>query len=726
MSQDRHYRELQRFYTIEEGPENEDQPFDDPPSGAGVAPRGTADASAVSAFAMVLVSCGLFVGDLTTDVLAALPRLWMGGAHLEFWMQLLAVMGCGAIGAAVSTTEIGVWGKVERVPRWLRMLFVAGMCGAFLVVPFAIFGLIIAAWNNNEPRFVQTCVQARMWLDGGGLLQVFISLVLQASAVAMYGLDLWLSIAFGFALMVKVAAEHDTQQQVYLRLQYREGSAGMGRDLRESTWEESAPLVTGPLKSLLHPHAVPVIIFRAAEVATSVGILAIWHAGTRDWLQAGETSIGGPVLLMVQFVTHFVIFRVSAPWMSLGATGVLRALTAACFCPKPLLDADGPVAMHYAVAGAVQLFVFAAGSLVLQPTELPVAAQTAVFLSALAMWPLLLVLRLVLAAPTAEPEGARELAEKVKAGVVQLQPLPFDYLMLPQMVNFSAAFCESYFSSSFAVQDGIVKLDLSGTDTDVTCACTALFLAEPLTADAHGFELNLEGTTVSDEDIADMVKHFPPTLLSLEVNLAGTKVGDDGVFALAQSLPVHMTSFEAGLNSTVVGDEGLAALAQHLPRDLLSLEAVFYNTQVSDAGVVTLAKHLPRSLTNFRAGFYRTKVGDEGVAALADNLPDSLTTFKADLAGTQVTDAGAVALAEKLPELARLEKFDANLAGTRVSEDVKQMLKQATKASSSTPTFQGRQRIVVEDPTEEQPRGYCCSLLPFPFCTREAALANTV
>jgi len=423
-------------------------------------------------------------------------------------------------------------------------------------------------------------------------------------------------------------------------------------------------------------------------------------------------------------VAHFIIFRIGAPWINVGAAGAMRPIIAAFFCPKPLLDADSSVAIHYGVTAFVQLLLLTAGTLILRQSELPARALQAIVFAAGLMWPLLLLLRLVLAAPNVEPQGANAFSEKVKAGNVQVQPLAAEHVVLPQVAGFAQRFCEAYFQSAFRVQDGIAKLDLTGTDLDVASSCSALALIEPLTADIHGFEVNLEGTAVCDDDILDLAKHFRPTLRSLEVNLAGTKVGDEGVFALAQSLPRMLTNFEAGLNSTSVGDDGMAALAARLPRSLLSLEAVFYNTQVGDRGVVALARHLPPGLSNFRAGLYRTKVGDEGVIALADSMPETLTVLKADLAGTKVTDAGAAALAEKLPELMRLEKFDSNFSGTKVTDEVKTLLKKATKASS-TPTFKGRQRASVVEVVQAEQKGYCCSIWGPWFCTRDAT-ATTV
>jgi len=634
-----------------------------------------------------------------------MPRLWVSGARTDFGAQLASIIFGGAVGALVYTQDMGIWGKVERVPRWLRILFVVGMCGFFFLVPMAILGIAIVAGINGDAKTIGACTLARQWIQGGGLLQLILGLLVQASAVAVYGVDLWMSIAVGFVLLVKVAAEHDTHEHVYLRLMYREGRA-LGRDVAdEATWEESTPLITGPLDSLLQPRGLLVLLFRALEVVASVGSAAVFQAGTRDTLVVGNFGIGGLLFVAAQMAAQAGVFRMSSEWMS---AGFMRASLACVFIPKPALDSEVPVLLHYAIMAVAQVIALSVDFLLAPQTELPGMAHQGIRLAALAMWPLLLTLRLKLAVRSNSPVGAAELAEKVKLGVVQLQPLQADLAQLAQLEDFCRAFCNLFFDKAFVSNGDSATLDLSGTTLEVSAICMAMVFAMPLLKDVSKYELNLEGTHLRDADVADLVEHLPMEISSLEVNLAGTQVGDVGVVRLAQMLPRGLTRLEAGLNSTQITDKGLTVLAQQLPDTLSSLELILYNTQVGDKGITALAKKLPPNLISLRAGLYRTPVGDEGVTAMAQNLPDCLQVFKIELAGTQVGDAGASALAENLPE--KIMTLEANLSNTKVSDEVKQLVKEA----ASAPTFRGRDKAkdVLQEGSDEPPT-YCCRLLPF-------------
>mmetsp|Transcript_65468 Transcript_65468/g.184893 ORF Transcript_65468/g.184893 Transcript_65468/m.184893 type:complete len:711 (-) Transcript_65468:93-2225(-) len=653
----------------------------------------------------IVFSCGLFAADIWTDLVLALPRLWAAGAHLEFGLQLVSLLGGGALGAAAATKELGIWGKVDRIPRWLRWHFVAAMCGLFPVVPFSIVVATILAKTSENPKTFNACALARRWVECGGVVPLILSLLVQVSAAATYGVDLWTSIFVGFILLVKVASEHDTHYHVYLWLTYREGR-DPGRDVAAGPmWEESTPLITGPLESLFLPPAYPMMALRAAEVTASLGCIAMFQAGTRDWLSVSGVGIGGVLLVGVQYAAHLVLFRMSSEWMS---AGLQRAFSACIFVPKPTLDSEVPVMPHYAVMAVAQLAVLFADLSIGLPTKLPVVVVVVVRLSILVMWLLLAYIRQNLTHRGSVSESAAELAEKVRAGIVELQPLTADHAQLVQLEDFCLSFCRHFFGPSFINEGGTVKLALSGSNLEVKTVCIALVMAVPLLKSATKIEFDLEGTSIRDADIADLIEFLPSTTESFEVNLAGTQVGDVGIVQLAQSLPVDLRSLEAGFNSTLITDKGLAVLAQHLPQNLLSFEAILYNTQVGDRGVTALAKKLPPTLANFRAGLYKTLVGDEGVIAIAENLPAQLQIFRIELAGTKVTDLGASALAEHLPD--KIVKFEANVSGTKVSAEVKALLKEA----SSFPAYRGRASKDAGAVTEvEEPPTYCCRLVPF-------------
>lgn len=656
-----------------------------------------------SAVAGTVLTCGLFLADFATDAVVALPALWAVNKHIEFYALAASLAVGGAAGSAVATSELGIWGKIDRTPRWLRWHFVAAMCGLLPLVPLAVLVTSLGARACGHTRSLNACILARQWMECGGTLQLLLGLIVQVSATATYGVDLWISIAAGLAVLVKVAAEHDTHNHVYLWLTFREGKE-LSRDLTVGpSWEESVPLITGPLPSLLSPLAVLVLLFRTAEVVAQLGCLALFQAGTRNWLSIYGVSVGGLLLVGVQFALQNLAFRVSSEWMS---AGVWRAFLSCVFIPKPMLDCDVPIMHHYVVMAASQAAVLGIGYIAQLPTELPPIVIRAILGCIPAMWLLLGLLRVV-AGPGTVSGSAEDLADKVRLGTVELQPFTADLTQLRQLTEFCRAFCRHFFGDGFEYNGDVLRIDLSSSHQEVRSLCLALVMAEPLLKVAPKLELDLAGTHLKDSDIADLVEFLPRSAESIEINLADTQVGDVGVVRLAQMLPPNLRSLEVGLNSTSITDKGLAVLAQHLPRNLMSFELILYNTQVGDRGLAALAKHLPQGLANLRAGLYKTQVGDEGVIALAEKLPASLQIFRIELAGTQITDRGASALAERLP--AGLVKFEANVSGTKVSSVVKDLLKEA----ASIPAFGGRGNKPLTTEVEEPPRFFCCQMVPF-------------
>lgn len=655
--------------------------------------------SLLPAFRGVFATSALFSAVFAAYFAVALPRLCVR-SWPDFALSVVFLLLGSALGAASMTTEMGIWSKVERVPRWFRIAIVAGMFGFVFALPFAILAMSVSALVRRNKKVLSTCKQACLWLSGAGLLQLVLALMLQSVAMVVHDLGMALSVAVSFLMLVKVAAEHDTHDHVYLYLRYLESSS-LRQDHVDAVWEESSPLITGPLASLLCWRGALICFFRAAEIASSLSVVVLFGIGTRSKFALGGIGMGGPLVVILQFVAQLVLFQLSSSWMS---GGLMRSFVACVFIPKPTLDSNMLVLHHYVVMGVAQLLAtMGCATALLRP--LPSRAQLVAMVCAVAlMWGLLLATRYV-GVKTAMPGGAVELADKVKVGIVQIQPLEANSASLPQVLSFCQAFSEHFFGPAFLASSHSVRLDLSSSQLEANSVSTALRLVSPLLRGVTHFKLDLQGTSLTDGDLIDLVEYLPSTLISLEVNLAGTKVGDVGVATLAQHLPPTLRRLEAGLNSIQITDKGVAIFAQHLPEELEHLEAIFYNTKLGDVGLMAIADHLPGSLTHFRAGLFRTQVGDAGVQALAESLPAGLTVFKAELSGTHVGDDGALALYEHLPR--SLEHFECNLTGTQVTDDVK-----ATLAGATLPTFHGRSKYgAIEDDFEE--KTYCCQVFPF-------------
>jgi len=683
------------------------------------------DASLIPSTAL---TCLLFSLDVAMNAFTALPQLGLAGAWTDFWWLLLCITAVPALSAAVTTTEMGVWDKVHLYPLDVRRLFMAGMFGFFVITPLGFLCATRAAWVRRDLRFPHTCVEARSWLTRTGALMLVMALLVKAGAAVAFNLDLSPSLLVGFFVLVKVAAEYDTQEWVYFSLRYTQGQP-VDRKVEEvATMVRTVPLSSGSLSSLWSVGGFAVLLLRMVEIAASAASFAIFHAGTRMWLRVGQVSFGGFLLLVVRTSVHAVLFHMYHPISDGGLGGELRSVLACLFCPTSLLDRGTPALMHYVVL-VVQLLLLA---LFLGLGGAPPGISGDTFeavgltvLAAVGILPLAIVVRGACGSfASSNPERARLFAEEVKAGATPDLPIEDKIARHPHFQYFARHFCGAYFGPALQLSGGNAKLDFQNSGLDIPKACTALGIAAPILRNARSLELSCEGTDANDRDVGALLKYLPHLVNTLEVNLAGTHVGDESLAALAAVLPARLRSLEVGFNSTAVTDEGLAAFARRLPRGLLALEAIFYNTHIGDQGVVALARSLPKGLTHFRAGLYKTEVGDLGVQALVHYLPETVTTFKADLSGTKVTDLGANALAQVVVDLDQLQNFQANVSGTQVSEEMKQKLKDAARATAAAPTFKARRRAAVEEAaygnvtagSPEAGRGYCCSV--FPFCTR--------
>lgn len=672
------YRELQRQAVEDDISSQQQQPLN-------INDVGSQSSSECAA----LLSCLLFAVDSGADVFA-LVKLRQAELLNEFWLMLACMAVPCMVGAAVSLQEMGVLGKVRRIPRAQRVIYGAGLLGLFALTPlcFIVF-LLCRSGSTRSPgatRSSQTCFEIRSWLDCSGLLKLVLVLYIQVGAVCWHGLDLGValspSILVTFVLLLKVAAEHDTHKQVYLSLRYVEGLNKMSR--RVAGWEECAPLFIGPLQGLLSVEGLVVVALRAAEVIASVGSVALFHAGTHESLQVLGCPVGGLVLILVLGVLHTALLAADKPWMESAIAVAHRAVVATCFCPLPVLDASSAVVPHYTANLVAQTVVFGGGVFdsYLYSTALPTSYRQAIAATAVIVWPLLVLARFTLAVSLRESVRHAEaqavvLARKVKAGEAEIGPIPERMVLLPHMQVFALAFCGELYGEALSRDAVGVSLRIGRANLEGSIACKAFHLAEFVLRGARDLRVHMEGSHIEDDDLVALVRQFPHSLSSLEVNLAGTEVGNRAAKALAEALPFDLESLKIGLNSTAITDDGLKHVAKFLPSGLETLELILYNTQVSDVGMRALAKNMPQRLVSFRVGLSQTRVGDEGILLLMFQVPETVRRLRADLSGLRITDQSVMGMLHHLRELTRLEGFETSVSGTQVTEPVKALLKQA-------------------------------------------------
>jgi len=640
----------------------------------------------------VLLACALSAFDVAAITLLALPRLW-GLSKLAFATQVAISVVGGSSGALVVAIESGLWGKTSRLSSWFRASVILGLVGLLGAAPFVIGTVAVLALlkRDRDAWSMLECRHASRWMASARLPGLVPTLLLQACCAAACDSLLWLCVLTGLLVTTSIAVGHDSASHTYCRLHVIETAF-------DDSWEDSIPLVTGALESPWSAAGALLLVFRAAEILASVTRYALFHAGTVSLLAVAGVGFGGPLLLAIELALH-----AGALWYTTGTLGdPLTLLTSCVFIPKPLLREGTQFEAAYVVKAAVLILAFFP-AIVAGALRMHVGC---VFLaSSISMWLLLGVVKRNQVRAAAATGEARELADKLKNGSVRLQPLQVSGsdLQDPQLLEFCRAFASHYYDAKFDVQDGAVRLDLTGQKLGSGAALSALHLLDPLMAGVSSYEIDLDGAEVGDVGIQVIGKHLPPRLLSLEANLGGTQIGDEGFASFARRLPHTLVRLEVGINSTRVGDQGLAALAYHLPAGLKSLDVILYNTQVADQGVAVLASRLPKGLQSLRAGLFNTRVGDQGVTALAEGLPRALVSLKAELSGTKITDKGAVALADNLPT--SVKAFEVNVAGTAVREVGLNALSEAVP-QPTTPRRGGGSPVCITPPASARKKSW--------------------
>jgi energy-coupling factor transporter ATP-binding protein EcfA2 len=187
-----------------------------------------------------------------------------------------------------------------------------------------------------------------------------------------------------------------------------------------------------------------------------------------------------------------------------------------------------------------------------------------------------------------------------------------------------------------------------------------------LTGRSEIIELNLSGTRVTDETMAELANPKLGMNKLEALHLANTKVSDAGLFALSAA-GTGMTALKTlNLLGTDVTDIGIIALSSRESdlRNVVSLH--LGRTKVGDAAAAALAQP-DTPLKNLQTLFLdHTSITDAGVTALCTGASNLRELRELDLSGTTVSDKGLVALASPTTRLRALMALD--LSGTSISD----------------------------------------------------------